>query len=221
MTTEATNPNPNEPTADVLETGEDTALAAAALEGDKAPRAVDAKPEGGDPKSVAPEGAPEAYDVAAFTMPEGVEFDADAFAAFEPALRDLNLSQDQAGKLVGVYAEKLVPLITQRTTEAFDEQAAQLRANLARDLQADPEVGGKHLPESRAHAAKAIAHFIPKADERSAFSTFLNESGFGNHPLLMRLVAGAGRTLAEASTPAAETATTPLSDSQKFYGKKG
>lgn len=227
MTTENPNPTPDDATADAPEAGEDTALGAAAnaeqtdaAEADKAAEG-DAPAEGGDKggeADEAPAGAPESYDVSAFKMPEGVEFDAEGFEAVEPVLRDLNLSQDQAGKLMSAYGEKIVPLIQQRTLKAQDDAAAELRANLARDLQADPEVGGKKLDESRAFAAKAIAHFIPDANERSEFSTFLNESGLGNHPLLMRLVTGAGRTLSEASTPAAETASKPLTESQKFYG---
>lgn len=224
MTTETT---PNDETAVAAPAVEDTALAVAANEGEPQP-GEEKPPVEGEPKpddkpaeeAPAPEGAPEAYDTAAFQMPEGVEFDAEGFAAVEPVLRDLNLTQDQAGKLMSAYGEKIVPMIQQRTAQQFDEQAAQLRADLARDLQSDPEVGGKLLDESKALAAKAIAHFIPKAAERSEFSTFLNESGMGNNKYLMRIVAGAGRALAEASTPAPETATAPISASELFYGKK-
>lgn len=227
MTTEATNPTPNDAPADAAQAGEDTALGAAAVEIAEAsdPKAegdapAEEKPADADADAETPEGAPDKYDTAAFAMPEGVAFDQEGFDAVEPVLRDLNLTQDQAGKLMTAYAEKIVPMIEKRTADRFDESAAELSANLARDLQADPEVGGKNLKESQAYAAKAIAHFIPKGDERSAFSTFLNESGLGNHPLLMRVVSGAGRTLAEASTPAAE-ARTELTTPEKFYGKRG
>jgi hypothetical protein len=202
---------------------EDTALATAAQEEGEAEVTPVPKPEGEEeaPAEEAPEGAPETYDTAAFQMPEGIEFDAEAFGEFEPALRELNLTQEQAGKLVGVYAEKLIPLIAKRTTDKFEETGAQIRADMARELQADPEVGGKKLEESRAMAAKAIAHAIPDKNERNEFSTFMNESGFGNHRLLMRLVAGYGRALSEASTLAPATDATPLSTSEIFYGKKG
>lgn len=218
--TEATTPNPNDAAPDAPAVVEDTALSAAAKaeapaeDGDKTPVA-DAD------KTPVVEGAPDAYDTAAFAMPEGVEFDAEGFAEVEPVLRDLNLTQDQAGKLMGAYAEKIVPMIEKRAADRFYEAGAEMRANLARELRADPEVGGKKEDESRAFAAKAIAHFIPKADERSEFSTFLNESGLGNQRHLMRIIAGAGRVLAEASTPAAETATAPKTNAEVFYGKKG
>lgn len=230
MTEETTNPN--DAAADATETGTDTALGAAASETENATDEQDegvnegeqtADADAADKSDADAEqtGAPEAYDTAAWTMPEGVEFDSEGFEAVEPVLRDLNLSNDQAGKLMTAYAEKIVPMIAARTTEQIDQAGAELRANLARDLQNDPEVGGKHLDESKAMAAKAIAHFIPDANQRSEFSTFLNESGLGNHPLLMRLVSGAGRAIAEASTLAASTASAPLSESEKFYGKKG
>lgn len=220
MTTETTTTEPNDAPADVTETS--TALGDAASTEATAEEVTE--PEGtqaGDASEAteaAPEGAPEAYDTAAFTMPEGVEFDQEGFEAVEPVLRDLNLSNDQAGKLMSAYAEKIVPMIEARVAKAQDDAAAELSANLARDLQADPEVGGKHLKESQAYAAKAIAGAIPNATERSAFSTFLNESGLGNHPMLMRVMAHAGKALSEATTPAGEGASQPRSESQKFYG---
>jgi hypothetical protein len=188
---------------------------------DKAGDKTEASGEKKDEKVEAPEGAPEKYDTAAFKMPEGIEFDTEGFEAVEPTLRDLNLSQDQAGKLMTAYAEKIVPRIQEQTLKAMDDNAAELRANLARDLQTDPEVGGKKLEESRSLAAKAIAHFIPDKNERSEFSTFLNESGLGNQKHLMRIVAGAGKILSEATTAAGQHASGPATDSQLFYGKKG
>jgi hypothetical protein len=119
-----------------------------------------------------------------------------------------------------MFAAKVVPQIEARAAKAIDDAGAELSANLARDLQADPEVGGAKLKESQAFAAKAIAQFIPDPAARSDFSKFLNESGLGNHPLLTRVIAGAGRALSEASTPSAETAKAELSAAEKFYGRK-
>ncbi len=209
----------NDDTPEIIE---DSALAAAAS--DASADVVDAANDDAADKAddaVVTDAAPETYDTTAWSMPEGVEFDSEGFEAIEPVLRELNLPQEKAGLLMSAYAEKIVPMIQQRTIEQFDNSAAELKANLARDLLADPEVGGKKIDESKAMAAKAIAHAIPKAEERSEFSTFLNESGLGNHPLLMRLVAGYGRALSEATTLAAAASTTEVSTAQKFYGKKG
>lgn len=222
MTTETTE---IDTTTDAAETAATTALGDAAVVETEATTEGDVT-EGESEQTEAVEtptllGAPEAYDASAFTMPEGVEFDSELFDLVKGDMKALDLSQDGAGKVVAMFAEKIVPKIAERAEKAIEDQAAELSANLARDLQADPEVGGKNLNESRAHSAKAIAHFIPDATKRSEFSTFLNESGLGNHPLLVRVIAGAGKLLSEATTPAGETASAPLTEAQKFYGKKG
>lgn len=227
MTIETTT---NDTTADAAETAAVTALGDAAAttesttaaQGDVTEGEAGVEGEKTDATTGTPSilGAPEDYDIAAFSMPEGMEFDAEMFDAVKDDLKALDLSQEGASKVVAMFAEKVAPKIAERAGQALEAQAQELSANLARDLQADPEVGGKHLKESMAFAAKAIAHFIPEATERSDFSTFLNESGLGNHPKLARVLAGAGKLLSEATTVAGETASQPLTDSQKFYGKK-
>lgn len=166
--------------------------------------------------------APDAYDFEGIELPEGMEFDKEAFDALEPVLREMNMPQESANALVKGYTEKLVPLIEQRAMQQVDDQGDELRANLARQLQVDPEVGGKHLTESKAMAAKALAHALPNATDREAFNTFMNESGLGNHPMLMRVIAAFGRNLSEASTPAASGAEAgEPSIADIFYPKQG
>lgn len=227
MTTETTETTTETaPPADAAETSATTALGDAATSSDEVDPAaadeakgdVDAEAAAGAPEMI---GAPESYDVAAFTMPDGVEFDGEMFDLVKDDLKEMNLSQHGAERFVGLFAEKIAPKIAERAAKGIDDAAAELGANLARDLQADPEVGGAKLKESQAFAAKAIAHFIPDAATRSEFSKFLNESQLGNHPLLTRVIAGAGRVLSEASTPAGETASAPLTAAEKFYGRKG
>lgn len=166
-------------------------------------------------------GAPEAYSFEGVEFAEGVEFDKEAFDALEPVLRELNMPQEAATSLVKGYAEKLVPMIEARTKQAIDDQGDELRANLARDLQADQIVGGKHLPESKAMAAKALAHALPNAAEREQFNTFMNESGLGNHPMLMRVIASFGHTLSEASNPAAAGAETSEPTAKEIFYPTG
>lgn len=175
--------------------------------------------DGGAPNAVT--GAPEAYDTAAWQMPEGVEFDTEGFEAVEPVLRELNLDNDQAGKLMGAYAEKIVPMIESRAAKQMDDAAKELSADLAKNLQADPEVGGAKLKEAQAYSAKAIAAALPDAKLRDEFSRFLNESGLGNHPLLTRVLNTAGRAMSEASTPAGGAGGGEKTAAEKFYGRKG
>ncbi len=60
------------------------------------------------------EGAPEKYE---FTVGEGVELDTEALKDFEPVARDLNLTNEQAQKLVDAYP-KILAGVQQRQAEA-------------------------------------------------------------------------------------------------------
>lgn len=186
------------------------------------------QPEGGDPKS--PEeggeqtpaaaliGAPEKYE---FDLGEGVNFDKEAFDAIEPVLRDMDLSQDAAGKIVGAYAEKVMPVLQARAEQQASEAGDQLRADWARETMADKELGGVKLDESKAMAARAMSRFLPQNEEGQQFRTFLNESGLGNHPQMMRILARVGRELGEASADPGAGGGRPLSREEKYYGRKG
>jgi hypothetical protein len=198
---------------------EDTALAAAvAGEGDAAVAAAEAdKTEDTAPVS-ALIGAPEDYDASAFTMPDGVEFDSEMFDLIKDDLKGLDLSQEGAGKIVGLFAEKVAPKIAERTEARMTELGQEISAQFARDLQADPVVGGVKLKEAQAYAAKAITAAIPDAAARAEFSKFLNESGMGNHPLLMRVIAAGGRAMGEATTPAGGVVA-EKSVTERFYGR--
>jgi hypothetical protein len=205
VTTDASTA-PDAATTDAATT--DTALAAAVADtGADDGAAVEASPL---------IGAPDDYDVAAFAMPEGVEFDADLFEAVKDDLKGLDLSQEGAGKIVALFAEKVTPKIAERVQNEIERTGQELSAQFARDLQADPVVGGVKLKEAQAMAAKAIANGIPDATQRAEFSKFLNESGLGNHPLLMRVIAAGGRAMSEASTPAGDVVA-EKSVTEKFY----
>ncbi|QGP80009.1 peptidase [Sphingobium sp. CAP-1] len=175
--------------------------------------------EGGKDKSDAAAaliGAPESY---AFDLGEGVNFDQEAFDLVEPVLREMDLSQDAAGRIVGAYAEKVLPMLQQRAEAQATQAGEELRADWAKQTMADTEVGGTKLAESKAMAARAMAHFLPQGEEGQRFRTFLNESGLGNHPEMMRILARAGRELGEATADKGTTAKEALSSAEKFYGK--
>jgi hypothetical protein len=163
-------------------------------------------------------GAPEAYE---FNLGEGVTVDQDALGVFEPVLRELNIDQATADKLVGTYAEKLLPMMEERANAQAEEAGAQLRADWSRQFSADPEIGGAKLEESRSFAAKAMQHFMPNNAEGQAFRTFLNESGLGNHPEMGRFLSRVGRQLSEAAVDETTgNATSQTSVAERWYGEK-
>lgn len=62
------------------------------------------KPKDGEEEESKGEGAPEAYEP--FKVPEGVSYDDEAAKEFGDLAKELNLTQEQAQKLVDVYAKK-------------------------------------------------------------------------------------------------------------------
>ncbi|CUZ54034.1 Uncharacterised protein [Serratia marcescens] len=126
--------------------------------------------------------APEKYE---FTPPEGQELDANALAVFEPIAKELGLSQEQAQKLVDIY-----PQIQQQQAEAWSKQVA----DWGEQVKADKEIGGDKFNASVGAAQRALDQFgNPELRE------YLNASGLGNHPALVRFCAKVGKAMAEDS----------------------
>ncbi|HHE1859533.1 TPA: peptidase, partial [Salmonella enterica subsp. enterica serovar Strathcona] len=88
-------------------------------------------------KEETPPGAPEKY---AFTAPEGQELDTSALAQFEPVARELNLTQEQAQKLVDVYP-KVLAGVQQQQAESWQKQTE----DWAAAVKADKDMGGDKL----------------------------------------------------------------------------
>lgn len=132
-------------------------------------------------------GAPEAYDVKA---PEGMTFDKDVFDAVAGDLKDMDLSNAAAQKLVDLYGSKVVPLLTQRGAERAEaaqlERAAQIRKEWADDARKDPEIGGANFEQTVDACAQVWDRFGIKKGE--GIRQLLDESGLGNHPDMLRFL---------------------------------
>lgn len=157
-------------------------------EGDKP---QDEKPADGDKpadkpddKKQKPEGAPEKYE---FTAGEGVELDTEALKDFEPVARDLNLTNEQAQKLVDAYP-KILSGVQQRQAEAWQKQTE----GWAETVKADKEIGGDKLTANLSAAQRALDQFgTPELKE------YLNATGLGNHPDLVKTFVKIGKAMSE------------------------
>ncbi|HAO1322240.1 TPA: peptidase [Escherichia coli] len=130
------------------------------------------------------EGAPEKYE---FQAGEGVELDTEAMKDFEPVARDLNLTNEQAQKLVDAYP-KILAGVQQRQADAWQATTEQWAA----DVKADKEFGGDKLPENLSAAQRALDQFgTPELKE------YLNTTGLGNHPDLVKVFIKVGRSMSE------------------------
>lgn len=130
------------------------------------------------------EGAPEKYE---FTAGEGVDLDTEALKDFEPVARDLNLTNEQAQKLVDAYP-KILAGVQQRQAEAWQAQTEQW----ASDVKADKEIGGDKLTTNLSAAQRALDLFgTPELKE------YLNTTGLGNHPDLVKTFVKIGKAMSE------------------------
>ncbi len=137
-----------------------------------------------DEKEQKQEGAPEKYE---FQAAEGVELDTEALKDFEPVARDLNLTNEQAQKLVDAYP-KILAGVQQRQAEAWQAQTEQWAA----DVKADKEIGGDKLTANLSAAQRALDLFgTPELKE------YLNTTGLGNHPDLVKTFVKIGKAMSE------------------------
>ncbi|EIL3147488.1 peptidase [Escherichia coli] len=155
-------------------------------EGDKPqPGAEGDKPaDKPDEKEQNPDGAPEKYE---FQVAEGVELDTEALKDFEPVARELNLTNEQAQKLVDAYP-KILAGVQQRQAEAWQKTTEQWAA----DVKADKEIGGDKLISNLSAAQRALDQFgTPELKE------YLNTTGLGNHPDLVKTFVKIGKAMSE------------------------
>jgi hypothetical protein len=122
-----------------------------------------------------------------FELPEGVELDSEALEAFTPIAKELNLSQEQAQKLVSLYADQ-IGKVAGANSEAFTALVDGWR----NETKADKEIGGADYLEKAAVALTAIDKF-----GTPALKQVLNDYGFGNHPELLRFCYRVGKELQE------------------------
>lgn len=143
------------------------------------------------PKADEPEHVvPEKYELSV----EGLELDTAAIEAAEPVFKELNLSNDQANKLMPVAAE-FRDKVTAATLQQLADQGAAQKAEWLNATKADPKIGGGKLDETLHLAAKALDHLGHA--EGSDFRKLLTETGFGNHPEMVRMMRAVGEMISE------------------------
>ena len=161
------------------------------------PTKLGTEPKGTDPKV----GAPETY--VDFEFPEGTEMDEKGMEAFQPLAKELNLTQEQAQKLITLQTD-----LMKRQGEV--EQTAWDKTNTEwlEAARNDPEIGGVEHDAKMATAMKAVKQFGTK-ELLEAFDA----TGVGNHPEMIRFAYRIGKLMEDekvlfgnSATPATKTA---------------
>jgi hypothetical protein len=139
------------------------------------------------------------------TAPQGTDMTPEALTAFTAAIKEVGVTKENAQKVL----DKFVPAITERGNAAIK----QAREDMLAAAKADQEIGGDKFEDSVAVAKLAInAYFTP------AFAKFLNDSGLGNHPEMIRGLMKAGIPLKpDGWVPGGKQADAPAGDARSFY----
>lgn len=150
-----------------------------------------------------PQGAPEAY--AEFTVPEGYEFSGELSEEFKTVAKELNLSQEQAQRLIDLDMKRL---------QSSDNALQQASAEWSESAKSDKEFGGDKLSENISLAKKALDTFgTPE------LRNLLEETGLGNHPEIIRAFYRAGKAISEDGFVAGGGNPSRKSDARSLYAK--
>jgi len=154
--------------------------AAAKAEHDKS------KPAEADPADKVPEDGK--YDL---KMPEGVELDQALLDAVAPEFKASGLTTKQAQALT----DKFIAIQQERETQRATEWET-TKQGWVDQAKKDPEMGGAKWDETA-----RVASGLVKRHGNDAFREYLNSSGAGNHPEMIRFMAKVGAMMSE-DTPA-------------------
>ncbi len=136
-----------------------------------------------------------------FKMPEGVELDAALAEALSPQLKELGIGQAGAQKLVDKYIEAQT-----KQAEATAANWTKIQEEWVSSARADKEIGGDKFDASVAGARRILDD--PRFGSPE-LKEYLNASGGGNHPELIRLLARVGNAISN-DKPEGSGASAPL-----------
>lgn len=174
--------------------------------------AVAAEPPKAEPTPAAPAApvVPEKYDFTKVKLPDGMTLDTPLLTAVEPIFKELQLTQENASKLVEAHAKALAAAEVQREADFktwMADQVKQHQATLRKEwgLQHDAnlQIAQRGLARITSPAMKAL----------------LDETGLGNHPEFVKAFFQVGKMVSEDTPPANPLpASTKRSAAEVLYG---
>lgn len=146
------------------------------------PPAADGNAPKPDPKALP---SPEGY--AAFKLPDGVELPADTLAKFTEVAKELKLPQDKAQALIDIATANNLA-----AKEAAEKGWNDVCEGWVKEITDDKEFGGAKLKETCTLAKQAIDKF-----GSPELLDFLDQTGYGNNPHLIRFLAKVSKATGE------------------------
>jgi hypothetical protein len=195
--TSATQPQQAPPSGDGQTPGQQPNAGAAATQQDA----------GGNPSQSA-QGQPAQQEIE-LKLPEGSSLDATYLEKTKAMAKDLGLTQEAAQKLVERDNAMMAGFVEQHQVK-WNEQVVQWEGA----VKSDKEIGGANFQSSVHDARTALDKFgTPE------FKNMLNQSGYGNHPELIRLLSRVGKAMREDKmvTTSSQPSRTYKSFADAFY----
>lgn len=194
--TEAADGNAQAESATTLLNGGEQAPAT--TEGDKPDESADAKPA---------DVVPEKYE---FTLPEGFVLDEQVLEQATPILKEIGLTNEKAQKVANLFAQ-----IRQSEAQAMQQSIEKQQSDWIKSVESDKEFGGANFKANIQIARQGLSQFATPE-----LRQFLEDTGLGSHPEVVRLCYRVGKALAEDKTPNANNTAggTEKTAAQVLYG---
>jgi hypothetical protein len=208
----------------------------AAAKGAEASKADEEKTQSGDVKPEKTEGEPKPpteetkpepekgqakpqtdYD---FALPKDSPLTKDDLESFQKEWKEAGLTKEKAESAL-LEKDQLARTVTARAQAAFEtRQKTELQASKSAwkvQTEKDPELGGEHLSETVLLSSRA-ARLICTAEDQK----FLEDSGLGNHPSVVRMFVKMGKILGEDTLVRGDVGDVPKTQKSReeiLYGK--
>ena len=148
---------------------------------------VDEKP----PEGLVDDKVPDSYDL---KMPEGSLLQTADLDKLKAEAKEMGLSNEEAQE----YLESQDRAV-KGYHDAQEKHVAEIKKQWIEDAKADKIVGGEKFKENMEVANRAFKNFVDQNDptEVSFCTTLLEDYGFGNNPMFLRIFTRIGRAMAE------------------------
>lgn len=152
------------------------------------PDTSDSQQKDSQPDTGTADGVPESY--SDFSVMEGMELDLSAMEEFKPLAKELNLSQENAQRLVDL-AGKMVSKQTEKFQQAFnDDVTARHEA-----IKTDKEIGGDKLKASTESVNRVLGSLLSQEEKTDLIENYFGR--YGDHPVMFKLLARVAGKMSE------------------------
>lgn len=145
------------------------------------------EPKPGDPPKDPKTEVPATYE---FKAPDGYTLDPKVIEEATPIFKELNLTQDQAQKLIDIQLKREIS-----SAEAGQKAYNDMRAGWVAEVKADAEIGGK-LSEVKQTIGKGLDS-LGDPTLVASFKEAMNLTGAGDHPAFVKAMYKMSQRLTE------------------------